>query len=547
MFLGKFAELRFNVASLVLGVALVVTTGCSKIELLKATGGPARSCSAISGSAWTPAASIGASAANLDPAVLASRTELGSYSARIIGKSQDLSTQLATIDFNIGDLGDSGSFTLVAETTSFPSNLAGGADPVLVELKRIETSSGVAIANQPDWVKVTGCSNGFGSTLCKPTASLSAFFDRDDWRTKQIGSYAYLSSNSFPTCRWSATSPKSCPFVQVPFFEETQASPQKFRLPPGKYRAKYALVADGYSTLSSSYNGGIEITLVTKTDATLASGSLNLNVVLVGSANIAASHTDAGKRNLDALFTQVAAHFSQVGTGIKLGGIQVYEWTCEQDGDLYAEPHYWEMGSVFYLGSSQIGTSEDGKSLNLFFVDSILDQGNNSTILGLSGSVAGPPINGTAQSGVGVALNGRLKDFNPRCSNSNCPASLQEADFVDLASTIVHESGHYLGLYHPTESDGVTHDPIPDTPTCGPGGAGYVTHSSCRSTNVTCTAECPTYNGTTTFCPAATNCQFNHVMWWTSKKYDANDGSVGDANLISSNSSEILNYSAFTR
>jgi hypothetical protein len=35
-----------------------------------------------------------------------------------------------------------------------------------------------------------------------------------------------------------------------------------------------------------------------------------------------------------------------------------------------------------------------------------------------------------------------------------------------MASTIAHEIGHYMGLYHTSESTGLMHDPLPDTPQC---------------------------------------------------------------------------------
>lgn len=41
--------------------------------------------------------------------------------------------------------------------------------------------------------------------------------------------------------------------------------------------------------------------------------------------------------------------------------------------------------------------------------------------------------------------------------------------FVDLdglSTTMAHEMGHYLGLYHTSEADGLLHDPIADTPEC---------------------------------------------------------------------------------
>jgi hypothetical protein len=39
-------------------------------------------------------------------------------------------------------------------------------------------------------------------------------------------------------------------------------------------------------------------------------------------------------------------------------------------------------------------------------------------------------------------------------------------DVEGMASTIAHEVGHYLGLYHTSESSGTQHDPIPDSPQC---------------------------------------------------------------------------------
>jgi hypothetical protein len=42
-------------------------------------------------------------------------------------------------------------------------------------------------------------------------------------------------------------------------------------------------------------------------------------------------------------------------------------------------------------------------------------------------------------------------------------------DLDGLATTLAHEIGHYLGLYHTSEPNGQLHDPIPDTPECAGG------------------------------------------------------------------------------
>ncbi len=39
-------------------------------------------------------------------------------------------------------------------------------------------------------------------------------------------------------------------------------------------------------------------------------------------------------------------------------------------------------------------------------------------------------------------------------------------DVDGMASTVAHEVGHFLGLYHTSESSGTQHDPIPDSPMC---------------------------------------------------------------------------------
>lgn len=44
-------------------------------------------------------------------------------------------------------------------------------------------------------------------------------------------------------------------------------------------------------------------------------------------------------------------------------------------------------------------------------------------------------------------------------------------DADGLASSLAHEMGHYLGLYHTSEPNGTNHDPLPDTPECDAAGS----------------------------------------------------------------------------
>ena len=93
----------------------------------------------------------------------------------------------------------------------------------------------------------------------------------------------------------------------------------------------------------------------------------------------------------------------------------------------------------------------DSRTITIFLVqDFQTDEG--ATILGKAG---GPPgaatLNGTAKSGV-VVVAGALAD-----------------DPVFVGRIAAHETGHFLGLYHPTEKDGDVHDIISDTPECSSG------------------------------------------------------------------------------
>ncbi|HEY0710929.1 MAG TPA: hypothetical protein VGG33_29270 [Polyangia bacterium] len=88
------------------------------------------------------------------------------------------------------------------------------------------------------------------------------------------------------------------------------------------------------------------------------------------------------------------------------------------------------------------------QALHYFMVDHFnLTAGG--TLLGISGGIPGPPaFPGLAKRGVAVAL------------------AYPERDGIALGSTMAHEGGHYLGLFHTSERDGLSFDPLIDTPEC---------------------------------------------------------------------------------
>jgi hypothetical protein len=527
---------------------------------------PARVCETLTGTPWTP--SVGGEAHD-DATVAAYTQEFTAGGAKILRLDEGYSDSsghvmtFSNIDMDI-DLLAEGSLSLVAEVQGFPSALVGGAWPVLVSL-----SDGVN-----EWVNLGGCdASGFYScsgSSCSaragcapdPAGSLGSTYlgadanaRRAKWESaNRVGQPDdYVSVNTFPTCNWTsagAGEPK-CSFAMSPgnFFVSG-----KLRAGAGvKYTAKYVLLASNYtvSTGAWPYTAGLKLTVVRKKDggAGTGRGTVDLNVILVGTDNIKASRTDKGKQNLDALLEHVRNHYAVENSGttdIRLGEVNVYEWGCANDGDTFSRVHVDDAGAMFAQGSSLVDPASEGKALNIFLVTSI-DYDGAGTILGLSGGIGGAMIHGTTSSGLVFSSLNKLDRYNPGCSGSgSCPISSQDRAFINMGGTISHEMGHFLGLNHLSEGQATSHDRLPDTPQCAiPDASGYLTVSSCRLESA-CSSVCSsTQYANTPFCADKSACQFNHVMWWTTKNYDSQGR--GDGNIFSTQSGQILNYSPYVR
>ncbi len=119
-----------------------------------------------------------------------------------------------------------------------------------------------------------------------------------------------------------------------------------------------------------------------------------------------------------------------------------------------------ELGQLFSKSKSL------GQGINFFFVQEIVGGDEGFIILGIAGGIPGPPaIQGTVHSGVALTMMG-----------------FRDSPIV-LGQTMAHEGGHYLGLFHTSESGGSSHDPLPDTAQCKASNDsdfdGYVTTREC--------------------------------------------------------------------
>lgn len=521
---------------------------------------------------WTPNIP-GVSQSNHDSSVSVRKDVYTSAQAPLTGISEAYDDggahviTISNIDMN-ADLGLGGSMSLNAEAVELPAELQKQGYSVWPALISLSLDDSSVTNSARELVNVQGCNSGFdlctvsgGNYNCSarancgpgvPSAYIGATSDqrRDHWEQRQrLWSDTGVSVNTFPTCDWTTGSP-SCPFPSTYFANG------KLRM--GTYTAKYVLLSSFLNNPTAVtyptgyYKGKIKLSVVRKTKASAAKGgAMDLNVVIVGNKNIAASRSAKGQQNLDSMFAYVMEHYhteNPASTNIQLGKVTVYEWDCAHGGETYSNVSLDDTGTMFAEGSKLVDPASEGKALNIFMVSRIPYSGAGS-ILGRSGGIVGSMVNGTTSSGLVFATFNYLDKFNPGCTDPiRCPRNLQDSDFIDMGSTISHEIGHFLGLNHPSESDGITHDAVPDTPECTlAAGRAYVNWSGCWAQNG-CNTACPAYNAGATIgglCPTETSCQFNHTMWWTSKSYDA-DGN-GDGNIFSDNSGSVVNYSPYVQ
>jgi hypothetical protein len=136
-----------------------------------------------------------------------------------------------------------------------------------------------------------------------------------------------------------------------------------------------------------------------------------------------------------ATYAEAGIAVGEVRTHAVVGGLARRLGVIEGDG----AGGFPELGSLFALTA---GAAEP--SVNWFFVRDV------EGVLGIAGGIPGAQgIPGTATSGLAVS-------------------SELVGGEITLGSVLVHETGHYLGLFHSTELDGTVLDPFADTPACGP-------------------------------------------------------------------------------
>ncbi len=116
------------------------------------------------------------------------------------------------------------------------------------------------------------------------------------------------------------------------------------------------------------------------------------------------------------------------------------------------------FGDQFYLDAS---SSVASPAINVFIGEDTdnIPGDSDSALLGISPGIPGPPIP-TQKSALAVSI---IDSAGPN-------GEFSAEEILVLGETLAHETGHYLGVFHPIELDSsprVTDvDPLDDTPTC---------------------------------------------------------------------------------
>lgn len=236
---------------------------------------------------------------------------------------------------------------------------------------------------------------------------------------------------------------------EVRFFpsvgEITQMVPSSPRSAPIAGRYTFNLIKEG-GTRNVSVRAIVKVA-----DGEPDAGALDVNFFFanISGLNAAGAPNDA---DFQAAVTELRALYGQ--RGIELGAVRYCD-LASGDRDRYGvidtvEGPSSELNQMFALSgqAAALGCNSD-QALNFFLVQEIVGGRAGYIILGVSGGIPGPPgIHGTLHSGVAVTMTGFRR--KPK----------------QLAQTMAHEGGHFLGLFHTTEAEGSAFDPLSDTPEC---------------------------------------------------------------------------------
>lgn len=177
------------------------------------------------------------------------------------------------------------------------------------------------------------------------------------------------------------------------------------------------------------------------------SGPPGGNTIDVDMFYFPAGVTVGGNRRIPAQLEGLLARFADLlfeSAGIRIGEIRHHPVVGRLARRLTVAPL---VGSGHPSLDEARGLSAglDRPSVSFFWMRDI------EGVLGTAGNIPGPwGVHGSVQSGIGL----------------NGDTIIDAMRFIRPEVTMVHELGHFLGLFHTTENDGSVFEPLQDTPSC---------------------------------------------------------------------------------
>jgi hypothetical protein len=206
--------------------------------------------------------------------------------------------------------------------------------------------------------------------------------------------------------------------------------------------------------------GKYDLKVLLKPGAVPATGTLDVRFYLVTDTltKVTAPADPSVVRMSQTLGTLLA------GAGLALGSVSFDDVSPAVKARFAAGVNADESGPCSEIATI-LQLAAPGNVMNLFLVNQFNStQPGTGIIVGIDGTIPGPATaGGTVASGALVSVQDLSGGGTSACqgavSLAGCPADR-------TAYVAAHETSHFMGLYHDTESFGTLFDPIRDTRTC---------------------------------------------------------------------------------
>ena len=221
--------------------------------------------------------------------------------------------------------------------------------------------------------------------------------------------------------------------------------------PPG------CLVGDGTTAYP---DGRYDVKVLLKPGAVASTGTMDVNLLLVTNRYTAASA--AADPSMARMRETLATYLARAG--IALGAVNFVDLPATVKARYAAGVSVDDLSPCGEV-ATVLRLAVPGNAMSLFLVNSLNTTQGSYQVVGQDGTIPGPAsVGGTVASGALVSIANLTFTSSP----TSCQGAIDlKACGADMTAYIgAHETGHYLGLYHVTESSGTLFDPVKDTPLC---------------------------------------------------------------------------------